>query len=416
MSGFRDNRYWVLLLLGFFAGLPAALTAGTLQAWFTDAGLDLRVIGGVTLLILPYSLRFLWAPVFDEVRLPGFDRRRGWLFLIQTGLVLSILMMAFMTPGERFGIVPWLIVPAFMASFLAASQEMVINAWQTEVFDAEERGFSAGVYVTGWRVGAIVSGGVALILAAHVGWHSMYLMMAALMMLAPFVTLFAPRVHRDRLPRQQRLMSVMWAAIRDFFRHIGFKAALILLLIIMTYKLGDALALALNTTFLLRKMDFSLETIGLVNKSVSLISALVGGLFGGLWMRRMSLYRALILFAVIQTLSHFGYIVLAFSGKSLNLLVMAAFFENFCSGMGTVVLLALIMNLCRVEYTATQLALFNAVAYMPRVVVGPLAASLVSHFGWGNFFGICMLASLLPVLFVRLGRRALNKLQLSFIK
>lgn len=402
MFRWRDNRCWVLLLLGFFAGLPAALIAGTLQAWFTDAGLNLRLIGGLTLLLLPYSLRFLWSPLFDEIRLSRLGRRRSWMLVIQSLLILFILIMGLLSPTDRFAGIPWLIVPGLMVSVLAASQEMVINAWQTEIFSVNERGFSAGVYVAGWRVGSIVSGGLALVMAAHIGWHQTYFLMAALMAFAPLVTLLAPREINNRLPKTHSFARILYLSITTFFRQRGTQAALILLLLIMTFKLGDALALALNTTFLLRKIGFSLETVGYVNKTVSFIAAILGGLVGGLWMRYLSLYRALILFAVIQAFSHVGYILLIFLGRDFNGLIVAAFLENFCSGMGTIALLALIMDLCKIEYTATQLALFNALAYIPRVIVGPMAAYFVYQLGWVNFFGICIVASLLPVILVHL--------------
>lgn len=402
-------RSLATLLFGFYAGLPAALTAGTLQAWFTEMGLDLRLIGGVTLLVLPYMLRFLWTPLFDEIRLPFLDRRRSWLFVIQCGLAVSVLAMAFLSPRQRFGIIPWLVVPGFFASLFAASQEIVINAWQTEVFAGEDRGFSAGVYVAGWRLGSVVSGGIALVLAARLGWQPMYLIMAALMATAPLITLIAPGVRQEKLPSRRRLGPVLYTAVREFFQRMGLKMALVLIALILTFKLGDALTLALNSVFLLRDLGFSLETVGLINKVVSIFSALAGGMVGGLWMRHLSLYRTLILFAVIQAFSHTGYILLAVFGKNTALLVIAAFLENFCSGMGTVALLALIMDLCRLEYTATQLSLFSALAYVPRAPVGPVAVWLVVHVGWVRFFLICVAASLLPVVFIRAAKRRLVK-------
>jgi len=408
----NNRSHLVILLLGFSSGLPAALTASTLQAWFTEAGISLHTIGVVTLLAIPYSFRFLWAPVFDYFKLPGLDRRRGWLLLTQISLIIAISAMALFTPQQLFKVdmwsIPWLMVLGFITAVLSTSQDIVINAYQIEILPPEERGLGAAVYVTGWRVGAIISGAAALVLAKELGWKETYLLMASLMSIGIVATFLAPK------PRMMHVSNSMFhaviAPIKDFFQRYQLKTALLFLLIILTYKAGDALTLALNTTFLLRHIGFDLVTLGLVNKTVSLISALLGGIVAGVFMTRMSLYRALIIFGLIQGAANLSYAAMAYFGKSLFLLIFAAFTENFCSGMGTIALLALIMSLCNLHYTATQFALLSAAAFLARAFVGPVAAVMVDSMGWLSFFIGCFFLSLPTLLFVYANRNSIHQL------
>ncbi len=392
-----DRRYAILLLLGFASGLPVALTTTTLQAWFTAAGFNLKTIGAVTLLGLPAGLRLLWAPLLDRFSVPGFDRRRGWLFVTQLGLILSIVFMAYLLPQQIFHLFHWAIPTLFLAgfivSFLSASQDIVITAWQTEILPAHARGLGASIYVVGWRVGSILSGALGLVFAQALGWKTTYFIMAALMGMGLLATLLAPvpTIVRTHTPS---LMQSVFMPLREFFRQYGVKTLGLLFLLLVTYKVGDALTLALNTTFLLRKMGFDLATIGLVNKTVSVAAALLGGVVAGVWMTRLTLYRALMVFGVMQALPVLGYALMALVGKHVWLLIIVAFSENFCGGMGNIALLALILALCHVECAATQFALLSTLVFLPRVAYGPIAASLVAQQGWAWFFVICFLVSL----------------------
>lgn len=406
----NDRRFITILLLGFSSGLPASLTASTLQAWFTDAGISLQTIGVITLLVLPYSLRFLWSPLFDYFQIPGFDRRRGWLLVTQLGLIATITWMALITPTQTIAQIPTLLIAGFITALLSASQDIVINAYQAEILPSHERGLGASIYVTGWRIGAIISGAVALVLANEIGWQQTYLFMATLVGIGITGTLIAPS-SMESTHLAANLIEALIAPIHDFFERFGFKAASLFMLLIMSYKFGDALALALNTTFLMRHIGFDLSTIGYINKTVSLIAALSGGVVAGIAMTRISLYRALLLFGFIQGVANFSYVALAYYGKSYSLLAFSAFAENFCSGMGTIALMALLMSLCNKKYTATQFALFSAIAFLARTIVGPVAAIMVSALGWSAFFAWCFLFSMPTLAFVYANRDIIQSLK-----
>jgi PAT family beta-lactamase induction signal transducer AmpG len=409
-----SRRHFIILLLGISSGIPAALTASTLQAWFTEAGMHLALIGAVTLLALPYSLRFLWTPVFDYFQIPGLDRRRGWLLFIQIALTIAIAAMALVTPQQSLEFlswhIPWLIVLGFITAVLSSSQDVVITAYQVEILPKEEQALGASLYVTGWRIGAILSGAFALVLVKQLDWKGTYLLMASLISIGVVATLLGP-LSPTVTDNVKTFFQAAMAPLQEFFQRYKLRTVLIFLALIFTYKAGEALTLALNTTFLLRQVGFDLATVGLVNKTVSIISAVLGGLMAGVLMTRISLYRALLIFGCIQGVANLGYMLLAYFGKSLSVLVFVAFTENFCSGMGSIALVALLMALCDIRYTATQFALLSALAFIGRVFVGPVAAYLVGSLGWTSFFLVCFILSLPTLLFVYANKDAILELR-----
>lgn len=376
---FSNRRIAATLLLGFSSGLPLALVGGTLQAWFTVSGVDIVTIGFLGLVGQPYVYKFLWAPFMDRFVPPLFGRRRGWLLLTQITVSIAIAAMAFFNPAITPGALSAL---ALVVAFLSASQDIAVDAYRTDVLQPRERGLGAAVSVGGYRMAMIVSGGLALILADHIGWSAMYLLMAASMAIGVLGTLLGPEPEiAPRVPS-----SLAQAVLKPWQEFMARRAALALLLLIVLYKLGDAFAGSLTLAFLLRGAGFTLTEIGAVYKTVSLVATLVGAVFGGSLLASLGLYRALLLFGVLQALSNLGFMWLALSGKSMVLMVSAVAFENFAGGMGTAAFVALLMALCDHRYTATQYALLSALSAIGRVFVGPAAGYLVTWLGWPDFF------------------------------
>ncbi|MHB8472931.1 MAG: AmpG family muropeptide MFS transporter [Gammaproteobacteria bacterium] len=376
---FSNRRIAATLLLGFSSGLPLALVGGTLQAWFTVSGVDIVTIGFLGLVGQPYVYKFLWAPFMDRFVPPLLGRRRGWLLLTQIAVSVAIAAMALFNPAITPGALSAL---ALVVAFLSASQDIAVDAYRTDVLQPRERGLGAAVSVGGYRMAMIVSGGLALILADHIGWSAMYLLMAASMAIGVLGTLLGPEPEiAPSVPS-----SLAQAVLKPWQEFMARRAALALLLLIVLYKLGDAFAGSLTLAFLLRGAGFTLTEIGAVYKTVSLVATLVGAVFGGSLLASLGLYRALLLFGVLQALSNLGFMWLALSGKSMVLMVSAVAFENFAGGMGTAAFVALLMALCDHRYTATQYALLSALSAIGRVFVGPAAGYLVTWLGWPDFF------------------------------
>ena len=386
---FTDRNLAVILLLGFSSGLPLALTGQTLQAWMTVDGVDLSTIGVFTLVGIPYTWKFLWSPFMDRYVPPFLGRRRGWLLVTQLALAGGIAAMAFLAPREHLGALAAL---ALFVAFASASQDIVVDAYRTDIAPAEQRGLAGALSVVGYRIAMLVSGALALVLvaggawAAALGWRETYLLMAAFMGVGVAAT-FWGREPAARAAAPRSLREAVVEPLHEFFTRPG---AWWLLLLLILYKLGDAFAGSLTTAFLLRGAHFTLEEVGYVNKAMGLAATIVGVLAGGAIMLRLGLYRSLLAFGILQAVSNLAFMALALAGHSYALMFLAVGFENLAGGMGTAAFVALLMAMCDHRFTATQYALLSALATFGRGYVGPAAgyATDPRYLGlpWSTFF------------------------------
>jgi len=402
---FLEPKSAILLILGFASGLPLALTSGTLQAWMTVENIDLKTIGFFSLVGQAYVFKFLWSPVMDRYTPPMLGRRRGWLLITQILLLISIAAMGFLEPGSQLR---WMAALAVIIAFCSASQDIVFDAWKTDVLSAEERGSGAAISVLGYRLAMLVSGGLALWLADRfLGWQAMYWLMAALMLPCIVATILAPEPG-DAIPVPRSIEQAVVAPLRDFF---GRNNAWLILLLIVMYKLGDAFAMSLTTTFLIRGVGFDAGEVGVVNKTLGLFATILGALYGGVLMQRLSLFRALLIFGVLQGLSNAGYWLLSISDKHMFSMAAAVFFENLCGGMGTAAFVALLMTLCNKSFSATQFALLSALSAVGRVYVGPIAGWFVEAHGWPTFYLFSVFAAVPGILLLLICKSTLEYTQ-----
>ncbi len=386
---YTSPRVAPLLVLGFASGLPLALTSGTLQAWATVENVPLQEIGFLTLVGSAYTLKFLWAPLVDRYAPPLLGRRRGWMLLTQVLLGLGIMAMGALSPSSAL---QTLALFAVIVAFLSATQDIAFDAYCTDVLRKEERGAGAAIKVMGYRLAMIVSGGLALILADQwIGWHNTYVLMGGLMLLCTLATFWAPEPeHVARPPRTLR--EAVGEPLHEFFSRRG---ALAVLLLIVLYKLGDAFAGALSTTFLIRGAGFTPTEVGTVNKVLGLAATIVGALAGGSLMSRWGLYRSLMAFGLLQAVSNLAYWLIAISPKNLWLMATGVGIENLCGGLGTASFVGLLMALCRQRFSATQFALLSALSAVGRTyLAGPLTPPLVNAMGWPGFFLLTVVIAL----------------------
>jgi PAT family beta-lactamase induction signal transducer AmpG len=321
--------------------------------------------------------------------------------------------MAFASPR---GDLAWLALLAVLVAFTSASQDIVFDAYRTDVAKPEQRGLAAAFTVVGYRIAMLTSGAAALVLVAGsgfipaLGWQNTYLVMAALMGLGALATLWGPEPE-TAVQHPRTLDEAVWAPMREFFSRPG---AWVLLALIILYKLGDAFAGSLTTAFLLRGVAFSLEDVGYVNKGMGLAATILCALFGGALMVRLGLYRALMAFGILQAVSNLAFMALAAAGKSWPLMIFAVGFENLCGGMGTAAFVALLMALCDRRFTATQYALLSALAAFGRVYVGPAAGYATDPkllgLSWTVFFFLTFLVALPGLLLLWWKRETLRAL------
>ena len=396
------------MVLGFASGLPLALTGGTLQAWATLDGVSLQNIGFLTLIGSAYTLKFLWAPVVDRYAFPLLGRRRGWILISQLLLALSVAAMGLYSPADQ--LLPLAMLAVFVA-FLSATQDIAFDAYSTDVLRSEERAAGAAIKVLGYRLAMIVSGGLALILADQwLGWQNTYFLMGGFMALCAVATLLAPEPEVV-VAAPRSLGQAVLRPLAEFFQRRG---AVTILLLIVLYKLGDAFAGALSTTFLLRGAGFTGTEVGAVNKVFGLAATIFGALAGGSIMARMGLYRSLLWFGILQAVSNFGYWVLAVTPPHLYSMATVIVLENLCGGLGTAAFVALLMALCKQEFSATQFALLSALSAVGRTyLAGPLTPPLVESLGWPGFFVVTVVIAVPGLVLLYFRRQEIRALDAS---
>ncbi len=373
----------VTLLMGFACGLPLLLTISVLQAWMKEEGVDLTVIGMMSLVGLPYTLKFLWAPVLDRFTLPFLGRRRGWLLIAQVTLIFSISGLGFSDPVKN----PWMMAfAAFLVTFFSASQDTVVDAYRREDLPDEELGLGSSLYVNGYRVGMLLASGGGLIMADHMPFFMVYQIMAVCMLPGVVTTLLAPEpeIHVGT-PKTMR--EAVFDPLIEYFSRQG---ALWILAFILFYKIGDTMASAMTIPFYL-DIGFSKTQIGMVVKLFGFWATVAGTLIGGVIMLRLGINRSLWAFGFFQAVSTAGFAVLAFFGNSLPLLSTVIAFENLSSGMGTAAFIAFMASNTNKKFTATQYALLSSLMGVPRVMASAPTGFLAKNLGWETFFITCTL-------------------------
>lgn len=381
-----SGRMIVALLMGFSCGLPLLLTITVLQAWMKEEGVDLTVIGLMALVGLPYTLKFLWAPFLDRYTLPFLGRRRGWLLIAQIFLFFSIIGLGLTDPGGH----PWMVAfAALLVTFFSASQDIVVDAYRREDLPDEELGLGSSFYINGYRVGMLLASGGGLILADHVSFFTVYLIMAACMLPGVLTTFFAPEPEIAAGTPESLKEAVLYPLIDYFSR----KGALWILAFILFYKIGDTMASAMTTPFYL-DIGFSKTEIGAVVKLFGFWATIIGSLIGGVLMLRQGIYRSLWIFGFLQAISTAGFAILARIGHSIPALSAVIAFENLSSGMGTAAYVAFMASITNKKFTATQYALLTSLMGVPRVLVSAPTGFFAKSLGWENFFIFCTLIAI----------------------
>jgi MFS transporter, PAT family, beta-lactamase induction signal transducer AmpG len=367
-----------ILALGAASGFPNQLTESALQAWLKDAGLTNTAIGITSYVALPYLLKPLWAPLIDRYPLPFLGRRRGWMLVMQLALAAAIGLFALQNPAASLGAVT---ACALAIVFCSATQDIAIDAWRTDVSQPQERGPAAAANNLGYRTAAWLAAAAALLIADHFGWRLAYLTLAGAMLFFCLASIRAPEPpYRHAPPRTLR--ESLLAPLREL---LDGPDAVILIAVVMLFKVGDAFANKLFTPFMM-DVGFSKTDIALIVKSLFTASALGGSLLGGVLMVRLGLVRSMLIFGVLQALSNLLYCVLAVTGKSYAVMVGAVVIEHVAGAMGNIALVALIMALCDVRYSAFQYALLSALALAPRYTLGYPAGWIADHGGWYVYY------------------------------
>ena len=366
-----------IMVLGAASGFPNQITESALQAWLKDGGATNTTIGVMSYVAMPYLLKVLWAPLIDRYPVPLLGRRRGWMLVTQIALAASIALLALQNPALSLGAVG---ACALAITFFSATQDIAFDAYRTDVSTPSERGVAAAASNLGYRTAAWLASAAALIVADHFGWRPAFLILAGLMLAFCVATMLAPSSHNSYQPR-----SLKESIVEPLRELLGTRNALALLSVVLIFKVGDAFANKLFTPFMM-DVGFSKTEIAVIVKGLFTASALFGSLLGGVLMVRLGLLRSMLIFGVLQALSNLLYCALALSGKSYAVMAAAVIIEHVAGAMGAIALVALIMALCDVRYSAFQYALLSSLALLPRYSLGYPAGWIADHGGWFMYF------------------------------
>ena len=330
----------------------------------------------------------MWAPLFDRY-IPPLGRRRGWLFISQLALILSIPCFGLWHPLLDLWTIAYL---ACLIAFFSASQDIVLDAYRRELLLDVELGLGSAIHVNAYKIASLIPGSLSLILADHLPWSCVFLITALFMLPGIVMTLCISEPQlKDGTPKT--LKAAIVEPFHEFLSRNGIQSALLILAFIFLYKLGDSMATALATPFYL-DMGFSKTEIGLVAKNAGLWPSVIGGLLGGIWMIKLGINRALWLFGIVQMLAILGFAWLATIGHNLPVLALVISVEALGVGLGTAAFVAFIAHTTHPLYTATQFALFTSLAAVPRTFANAATGYLVDWLGWEAFFLLCFIVAI----------------------
>ncbi len=384
-----SRRMLICVFTGFASGLPLYLLLQLVPAWLKDSGVSLADIGLFALVGLPYSWKFIWAPLLDRYFIAGFGRRRSWLLPAQIGLLLAIAGLGFLQPQSQWSVVVFL---CFLIAVLSATQDIALDAYRRELLDDNELGLGSSIHINAYRIAGLVPGSLSLILADHLSWEMVFIITSAFMLIGIGLTLSVKDISVE-IPERLDFVAAIFQPFREFLDRNGAGMTLKILAFMILYKLGDNMATALSTPFYM-DLGFTKSEIGLIAKNAALWPMIVGGMLGGVLMLKIGINRALWLFGGVQLVTILGFAVLAEVGNSIPVLAVVIAMEYLGVGLGTAAFGAFIAKTPNPVFAATQFALLTAFAALPRTIVSAFSGILVEIMGWTEFFLLCTLLAL----------------------
>lgn len=384
-----SKKMALCLSLGFASGMPLFVVLTLLGAYLRKEGVNLKEIGLFSLIMIPYTWKFVWSPLVDRYNLFHLGRRRSWMLISQIAVFFSIFLLGQFSPKTSLSVIA---VVSVILSFASATQDIVIDAYRREILTDRELGLGTSLFITASRASSLVPGGLSLVIAQFLSWSDVFFITAAFMLPALVVTFFLKEPETINSPRNLRQAII--EPFREFKDRRGLKSMLLIILFVFCYKLGDSMATALATPFYI-DLHYDLLTIGLVAKNAGLWSMLIGGILGGVIMLKTGINKALWYFGFGQLITILGFVFLAHEGigsdtaPSVFLLAFVIIAECLGAGLGTSAFVAFLSAQTNKTYAATQFALLTSLSAVPRTFCNATTGYIVEFMGWENFFIFC---------------------------
>jgi PAT family beta-lactamase induction signal transducer AmpG len=381
-----NRKMLICMSLGFSSGLPLFILINLMTAWLKAEHVTLKSISLFGLVGFSYTWKFLWAPLMDRYSLPFLGRRRGWMFVTQLLLILVIAAIGQLSPLTDYNLTIFL---SGLMCFISASQDIVLNAYQREILDEDQQALGFALSVNTYKLASLIPGSLALILSDHVSWDIVFIATALFMVPGVITTLLIrePALYGEP---PKNIHDAMVLPFKEFISRKGLSEALLILLFIFFYKLGDSMATALQTPFFM-DLGYSRTVIGVIAKSTGLWAWMAGGLIGGIWLIKLGINRGLWVFGVIQGIAILGFALLTQVGLNSWVLGGVMAVDWFATGLGSAAFTAYIATTTDPRYAATQFALFTSLAVVPRTFFNSATGFIVEQTGWFNFFILCSL-------------------------
>lgn len=390
----RSWRTASVALMSFSSGIPLGLVYVAIPDWMRSIGIDIKVVGLITLAQAPWSFKVLWAPLLDRFVPPFLGRRRGWAAIAQVALFVITLALAGVARDPSS---PWVIAALALAvAFAAATQDVAVDAYAVDVLRPEEQGVAVGFRTASYLMAMRLAGAFAITFASWWSWPTVLVLIALAYLPLMAATAFAPKPEETHEPPRS-LRDAVW---QPFVGFLSRPLALQILAFVILYKLSDVMANALLRPFL-HDMGYNEVDRGVLLGLVTWGSTALGALGGGILTTGLGVGRALWVFGIIQALSNIGYIAVAMSPVNRTLMLTATGFETFSSGMGTGAFSVLLLRLTQKRFSATQYSLMSSLFALPRILSGPIAGFLVDAIGWVAYFWVAIAAGVPGLLFLR---------------
>ncbi len=394
-ASYFSRKMLITIAFGLSSGLPLALVFGTLSLWLKDYHIAYRTIGAFSLLRLPYSFKWLWAPVVETIKIPFLSRlgkRRSWAIFSQLGLFLSILWLSCLSPDNC---ILWMAAAAFCVSLFSATQDIVLDAFRVELFqhNQEKEIDGATMYVLGYRIGNVISGAGAIGLAAILTWNEVYLINALILLIGMGAVLLSREPKAEVVEVKQEKNVLKYAVIEPFRLFMERQYWLAALIVVFCYRLSDAYFAPMAYPFY-DDLGFTKTEIAYISKLYGMGATIIGGLLGGYFLTKVGLLKGLLIFAFVQGVTTALYIPLYYLGHNVWFLMFTISLENLSSGMATTAIIAFMSVLCHKGHTATQYALLSSLPGFARDIFASTSGWVLDQTSWPEFFMISALLTL----------------------
>jgi len=392
-----NRKQLLIFIMGVSSGIPLYLILSTLFIWLTRDNIDITTIGLFALTQIPWTIKFLWAPVIDNYNIKFLSKfigeRKGWLFVTQIFLILSIVGLGFSEPSKNLEITALF---ALMVAFFSATQDIIVDAYRIEILEDENQGAGAAVTQFGYRIGGIFAGAGSLYLKSYFSWNLVFTIVALLLLILMLLIILIP-IENDKRKKKRSSNNLIKPFYEFVFRHSIFKISLIFIFI-FSFKFGDVIAGVMANPFYV-KLGFSNIEIANASKIFGVVMTILGVFIGGVLVRKVGVISALILSGFFQVVSNLLYILLNHVGPEIYFLFLVVAGENFSGGMGSAAFVAYLSALCNKNYTGTQYALLSSIMGLARTVLSSPSGFIVESFGWTKFFIFSIFLGV-PALFI----------------